>query len=187
MSSQANLSRNLWRNSTVIGAHKADESERRERRSGTLTDSEGCVRDSLGHVTLILTWTFGTDFLFLYKCNQLPTLWSLATCITAEFAQFTEDVTKEDYIDIIYKYSYVFKETKIRVIFSSFFFFFLFNHPTRLQQKKTMNHDLILQLWKNVRKLWKNTSSCAMFAFECCLVQTFCWMECAYDFRYEHA
>lgn len=44
-------------------------------------------RGSLGHVTP----TGVTQFCFvLYKCNQLPTLWSLATCITAEFAQFTE-------------------------------------------------------------------------------------------------
>lgn len=45
-------------------------------------------RISLGHVTPDVTVRI--FFSFLYKCNQLPTLWSLATCITAEFAQFTE-------------------------------------------------------------------------------------------------
>lgn len=35
------------------------------------------------------------SFSFLYRCNQLPTLWSLATCITAEFAQFTETLQRK--------------------------------------------------------------------------------------------
>lgn len=53
---------------------------------------------SVGHVAPLRMLDFcfvSVFFFFFYKCNQLPTLWSLATCITAEFAQFTETLQRK--------------------------------------------------------------------------------------------
>lgn len=67
-------------------------------RHGPICD-EPVERGSLGHVTptgVTVIKDFYYLFVFLiYKCNQLPTLWSLATCITAEFAQFTETLQRK--------------------------------------------------------------------------------------------
>lgn len=51
----------------------------------------------------------------LYKCNGTAlSLLSFATRVTAEFAQFTENSTKDKSPDIIYvyKYCYIFSQVK---------------------------------------------------------------------------
>lgn len=74
----------------------------RHPRQDRLVWDQPMERGSPGHVTMSGIELLKVDRFFLYiytniykNCNQLPTLWSLATCITAEFAQFTETLQRK--------------------------------------------------------------------------------------------